>query len=185
MLVYNFIIYTLFSISVIYGFYNILNSFDFVKETYFYTGIFSLIFLNLSLLFSLIRLKNTKDYPKLFGFFSVFWAIVHFLNYFIFDRNMQFLRLFDDISKRLLEASGFIAFVLLVLMFLSSFSFLKKIEKIRKLSYLCFLLASYHYFLSPKVPMFWEWSALIIALIYFILSFKRLLTNKLNKQKKF
>lgn len=175
MLVYNFVVYIFFSISIIYGFYNILNSFDFVKEAYFYTGIFSLIFLNLSLLFSLVKLKNTKDYPKLFGFFSVFWAILHFLNYFIFDRNMQISRLFGDISKRLLESSGFIAFILLILMLLSSFRFFKKIEKIRKLSYLCFLLASYHYFLSPKIPMFWEWSALIVALIYFILAYKRLI----------
>ncbi|EJQ1519350.1 sulfite oxidase heme-binding subunit YedZ, partial [Campylobacter jejuni] len=49
----------------------------------------------------------------------------------------------------------------------------KKLSKIRKLGYLCLVLASYHYFLTPKIPMFWEWSALIIALFYFIVRYTK------------
>ncbi|EDO9811486.1 sulfite oxidase heme-binding subunit YedZ, partial [Campylobacter coli] len=94
-----------------------------------------------------------------------------FLNYFIFDRNANFLRLFDDISHRLLEASGFFAFIIIFFMFLSSFRFFKRFEKIRKLGYVCLVLASYHYFLSPKVPMFWEWSALMLSLVYFMIRY--------------
>ncbi|ELZ6183001.1 ferric reductase-like transmembrane domain-containing protein, partial [Campylobacter coli] len=110
-------------------------------------------------------------YPKLLGIFAAFWAFLHFLNYFIFDRNANFLRLFDDISHRLLEASGFFAFIIIFFMFLSSFRFFKRIEKIRKLGYVCLVLASYHYFLSPKVPMFWEWSALMLSLVYFMIRY--------------
>ncbi|EJS9731943.1 sulfite oxidase heme-binding subunit YedZ, partial [Campylobacter jejuni] len=49
---------------------------------------------------------------------------------------------------------------------------------------LCLFLASYHYFLTPKIPMFWEWSALIIALFYFIVRYtktlKKLKSNNLT-----
>ncbi|MFQ6342430.1 ferric reductase-like transmembrane domain-containing protein [Campylobacter sp. VTCC 70190] len=177
---FNLLAYLGFLASLIYGFYSIIKAFDFVKEAYIYTGSLALIFLNLSLFFSLFRFKKTKTYPKILGIFSAFWAILHFLNYFIFDRNAQILRLFDDISHRLLEASGFFAFLILFFMFLSSFKIFKKLSKIRKLGYLCLVLASYHYFLSPKVPMFWEWSALIIALFYFILRYTRLKPNNLT-----
>ncbi|TKX31312.1 ferric reductase-like transmembrane domain-containing protein [Campylobacter estrildidarum] len=168
---FNLLAFIFFLASLIYSFHRIIKAFDFVKEIYFYTGIFALIFLNLSLFFSLFKFKQTKDYPKILGFFAIFWSIIHFLNYFIFDRNAQIPRLLNDILYHILETTGFIAFVVLCLMFLSSFKFFKKLCKIRKLGYLCLIIASYHYFLSPKIPMFWEWTALIIAIIYFILRY--------------
>ncbi|MGH2327159.1 sulfite oxidase heme-binding subunit YedZ [Campylobacter taeniopygiae] len=168
---FNFFVFVFFLVSLIYSFYNIIKSFDFVKEIYFNTGVFALIFLNLSLFFSLFKFKSTKNYPKILGFFATFWSVIHFLNYFIFDRNAQISRLLNDILFHFLETTGFIAFVIICLMFLSSFNYFKKIRKIRKLGYLCLVIASYHYFLSPKIPMFWEWSALIIAMIYFILRY--------------
>ncbi|EHF4510995.1 sulfite oxidase heme-binding subunit YedZ, partial [Campylobacter coli] len=76
-----------------------------------------------------------------------------------------------DISHRLLEAIGFIAFLIIFLMLLSSFKIFKKLSKIRKLGYLCLILASYHYFLTPKIPMFWEWSALMLSLVYFMIRY--------------
>ncbi|TQR34517.1 ferric reductase [Campylobacter sp. MIT 99-7217] len=162
----------IFFLSLVYGFYMIFQAFDFVKEAYIYTGLFALIFLNLSLFFSLFSFKKTRVYPRLLGIFASIWAILHFLNYFIFDKNAQLLRLLDDISKRFLEASGFISFVLLMLMFISSFKFFKKMHKIRKLAYLCLLCASYHYFLTPKVPMFWEYTALALAIFYILWRYK-------------
>ncbi|EHC0866073.1 sulfite oxidase heme-binding subunit YedZ, partial [Campylobacter coli] len=71
----------------------------------------------------------------------------------------------------LLEAIGFIAFLIIFLMLLSSFKIFKKLSKIRKLGYLCLILASYHYFLTPKIPMFWEWSALMLSLVYFMIRY--------------
>lgn len=41
--------------------------FDLIKELYFYTGIFALVFLHLSIIFSLFKFKPTKTYPKLLG----------------------------------------------------------------------------------------------------------------------
>ncbi|EMC8673123.1 sulfite oxidase heme-binding subunit YedZ, partial [Campylobacter coli] len=63
------------------------------------------------------------------------------------------------------------AFLIIFLMLLSSFKIFKKLSKIRKLGYLCLVLASYHYFLTPKIPMFWEWSALILSLVYFMIRY--------------
>ncbi|QOW64075.1 ferric reductase-like transmembrane domain-containing protein [Campylobacter hepaticus] len=178
---FNILAFLSFLTSLIYSLYNIFQSFDLVKEIYIYTGIFALIFLNLSIFFSLIQFKKTKNYPKLLGIFAAFWTILHFLNYFIFDRNAKISRLLDDISHHLLEASGFIAFIIILFMLANSFKWFTKIQKIRKLGYLCLVLASYHYFLSPKVPMFWEWSALILGLLYFLFHyikiFKKLKSN--------
>ena len=135
-----------------------------------------MVFLNLHKENKRLKFKKNKSYPKLLGIFAAFWAFLHFLNYFIFDRNANFLRLFDDISHRLLEASGFFAFIIIFLIFsilLKNLKELKNIKKmmIRKLGYVCLVLASYHYFLSPKVPMFWEWSALMLSLVYFMIRY--------------
>ncbi|EAL2335802.1 hypothetical protein FDN75_04575 [Campylobacter jejuni] len=69
---FKFLAYFSFIISLIYGFYHIIKAFDFVKEAYIYTGIFALIFLNLSLLFSLLKFKKTRNYPKILGIFAAF-----------------------------------------------------------------------------------------------------------------
>lgn len=155
-----------FILSLIYSVYKVLSSFDFVEEIYIYTGAFALIFLNLSLFFSLFKFTKTKKYPKLFGFFAVFFSLIHFLNYFIFDRNLNLLRVINDVSSRLFESSGFVAFVLLLLMFVSSFKSFKSLSFIRKFAYLCLLIASYHFFLSAKSPNVLEYLALTFALLW-------------------
>ncbi|EAJ2283078.1 sulfite oxidase heme-binding subunit YedZ [Campylobacter upsaliensis] len=147
--------------------------FDLIKELYFYTGIFALLFLHLSLIFSLIKLKPTKTYPKLLGLFGGIWVFLHFLVYFVFSKNLSLIKLYEDISKRLFEGSGFVAFVIISLMFLSSFKRFKKLEDIRKLGYLCVVIASYHYFLSAKVPQFFEYLALSLSLFYFTLRYTK------------
>ncbi|EAI5630829.1 sulfite oxidase heme-binding subunit YedZ, partial [Campylobacter lari] len=45
----------------------------------------------------------------------------------------------------------------------------KKISKIRKLGYFCFLLATWHYFLSAKIPQIPHFLALILALIFLLI----------------
>ncbi|EAI4457269.1 sulfite oxidase heme-binding subunit YedZ [Campylobacter upsaliensis] len=152
--------------------------FDLIKELYFYTGIFALVFLHLSIIFSLFKFKPTKTYPKLLGLFGGIWVFLHFIVYFVFSKNLSLLKLYDDISKRLFEGSGFVAFVIIFLMFLSSFKTFKKLENVRKLGYLCIVIASYHYFLSAKVPQFFEYLALSLALFYFTLRYtKRFFTR--------
>lgn len=150
---------------------NVLYGLDLVKELYFYSGIFSLLFLILSLFFSLFKFKYTKTYPKIFGISCGIWTFIHFFVYFVFSKNLNVFQFLEDITQRMFETSGFIAFILIFLMFLSAFDFLKKLSKIRKLGYLCLLLASYHYFLSAKVPSFFEYLALSVAILFFILRY--------------
>ena len=161
-----------FILSLIYSAFrvidNVLYGFDLIKELYFYSGIFGLLYLILSLFFALFKFKYTKQYPKFLGIFCGIWIFIHFFVYFAFSKNLNGLRMFEDITQRPFEASGFIAFVLIFLMFLSSFDFFKKLSKIRKLGYLCLLFASYHYFLSSKIPMFWQYLALSVAVILFV-----------------
>ncbi|WP_257928907.1 periplasmic DMSO/TMAO reductase YedYZ, heme-binding membrane subunit [Campylobacter lari] len=167
--VYNIGGFLAFTLSVIFSIYQIMQEFDIVKSLYFYSGIFSLIFFGLSLFFSLLRYKYTKDYPKFLGFYAFFWALIHFLNYFAFGKNLDLILFFKDIFSKNLEFSGFVCFFILSLMFISSFNFFKKLNKIRKLGYFCFLLASWHYFLSAKVPQISHFLTLSLALIFLLI----------------
>lgn len=164
--------YASFAISVIYtavqAIFNVMYSFDLISELYFYTGIFALSFTFISAFFSLFQFKKTKIYPRLFGIYAGFWALAHFGVYFVFSKNLSLIKLYNDISKRIFEASGFVAFVLMFFMLLSSFEWGKRLEKIRKLGYLCLFVASYHYFLSAKIPEFWHYLALIMAGLFFV-----------------
>ena len=153
--------------------YNIFFGFDLILELYFYTGIFALLFLHLSIIFSLFKFKYTKTYPKLLGLFGGIWLFLHFLVYFVFSKNLSVVKLYEDISTRVFEGSGFVAFIIIFLMFLSSFKRFKKLEKVRKLGYLCLVIASYHYFLSAKVPQIFEYLALGLSLFYFILRYTK------------
>ena len=164
-----FIFSFIFSVSFIV--YNIFFGFDLILELYFYTGIFALLILHLSIIFSLFKFKYTKTYPKLLGLFGGIWVFLHFLVYFVFSKNLSVVKLYEDISTRVFEGSGFVAFIIIFLMFLSSFKRFKKLEKVRKLGYLCLVIASYHYFLSAKVPYIFEYLALGLSLLYFILRY--------------
>ena len=167
----------LFILSVLFSIFNIYHSYDYVKEIYFYSGIFSLIFLNICVFFSILKFKKTKNFPKSSGISAFFWALIHFLNYFIFERNFNISRLLDDISSKMLEFSGFLAFCLLIFIFLSSFNFFKKISKIRKFVYLTLVVSSYHYFLYPKIPQIQHYIFFIISIIFFIISLKKINFN--------
>ncbi|MCH5336387.1 MAG: sulfite oxidase heme-binding subunit YedZ [Campylobacter sp.] len=166
-----------FILSFVYSIYhiidNVLYGLDLIKELYFYSGIFGLLFLFLSLFFALFKSKYTKNYPRILGIFCGIWIFIHFFVYFVLSKNFNVFKLLQDITQRVFEASGFIAFVLIFLMFLSSFKKFKKLSKIRKLGYLCLLLASYHYFLSAKVPMFWEYLVLILAIFFFVFRYTK------------
>ncbi len=147
---------------------NVLYGLDLIKELYFYSGFFGLLYLILSLFFSLFQFKYTKKYPKFLGIFCGIWIFIHFFVYFAFSKNLNALKMLEDITQRSFEASGFVAFVLIFLMFLSSFKLFERLSKVRKLGYLCLLFASYHYFLSAKVPMLGQYLVLTLAVIFFI-----------------
>ncbi len=151
---------------------NVLFGLDLIKELYFYSGIFALFYLFLSLFFALFKFKFTRTLPKILGIFCGIWAILHFFVYFVLSKNFYLYKVLEDL-KRVFEASGFAAFVLIFLMLLSSFEKFKKLAKIRKLGYLCLLFASYHYFLSPKVPVFWHYFVLSLAGIFFVLRYAK------------
>ncbi|EAI7247122.1 sulfite oxidase heme-binding subunit YedZ [Campylobacter lari] len=167
--VYNIGGFLVFALSIIFSVYQIMQEFDIVKSVYFYSGIFGLIFFGLSLFFSLLKYKHTKDYPKFLGFYAFFWALIHFFNYFAFGKNLDLILFFKDTFSKNLEFSGFVSFFILTFMFISSFKLFKKISKIRKLGYFCFSLATWHYFLSAKIPQIPHFLALSLALIFLLI----------------
>ncbi|MCW1360236.1 sulfite oxidase heme-binding subunit YedZ [Campylobacter sp. CCS1377] len=179
---FDLLAYLAFVLSVFYSTYcvvdNILFGFDLIKELYFYTGIFALIFLHLSAFFSLFKFKLTRSYPKILGLCGGIWVFVHFLVYFVFSKNLNLTKLYEDITTRVFEASGFVAFIMIFLMFLSSFKAFKKLQNIRKLAFICLCIASFHFFLSAKIPALWEYLALILSFVYLSLRYQKIFKNK-------
>ncbi|WP_366559214.1 ferric reductase-like transmembrane domain-containing protein [Campylobacter sp.] len=180
----NLSIFILFCFSIIFSIYQLLDEFDIIKAVYLYSGLFSLIFFTLSLFFSLYKFKITKDLPKFLGFYTFFWSLIHFLNYFIFTKNFNFFMFLKDTFSKSVEFSGFLAFLMLILMFLSSFKLFKKLNKIRKFGYICFIIATWHYFISAKIPQWPHFLFLIIAIIFLSIKlykiFKTLKNNTLS-----
>ncbi|KAA6225912.1 MULTISPECIES: sulfite oxidase heme-binding subunit YedZ [unclassified Campylobacter] len=167
------ILYLIFILSIIYCVFELKQSFDFVKDIYFLSGVFSLIFLFLSLFFAIFRLVKKVNLAKFFGFFSVFYAICHFLNYFVFEKNLSILRVYDDLTLR--QLSGLIALVIMLLMLISSFKFGSKLAILRKLGFVALIMASLHYFLAAKSPNIPQFSVLFLAfLISLVYLIKRL-----------
>ncbi|RKO64562.1 ferric reductase [Campylobacter sp. P255] len=166
--IYNSIGFLAFILSIIYSCYQITQEFDIVKSVYFYSGIFALIFFGCSLFFSLLKYKHSKDYPKFLGFYTFFWTLIHFLNYFVFGKNLNVFIFIKDTFSKILELSGFIGFFIITLMFISSFKPFKKFSKVRKLGYLCFLISTWHYFLSAKVPQAPHILTLTLAVVFLL-----------------
>jgi len=177
--------YFIFSLSFLINFFYILQNIfygdDLLVKLYFCTGFCALLFFNLSIFFSLFHFDFSRNYPKFFGLFGAIWLFMHFLFYFIFSKNLSFVKLFNDVSSRVFEGSGFLALIIIFLMTLSSFSFFKSLAKIRKLGFFALLLGSWHYFLSAENPYILEYFFLALASFYCILRYSGLKSRFLKQ----
>ncbi len=117
---------------------------------------------------------------RLFGLYSFVFAVLHFANYLLFDLQLDWSNLFEDIIKRPYITIGFISLIILLLLSLTSpMRIRKKMKKhwqsLHNLVYLCAGLAVLHYLWSVKTVV--GKPLIYLFLLIIILSFRR---QKLN-----
>lgn len=147
-----FILFTLF----IFFVYKVYFSFDFIKQIYKISGLICLALFFASAIFNYF----SHYWAKFLGKSAFLFAFIHFFNFIVIDNQLFFM----DICANILKYNNFLGFfafiIMLVLFFLSKkFVFLAKYA---------LLLASLHYYFSIKIPQFWHYCVLCIALILLI-----------------
>jgi len=153
---------------------------DPVKAVIHYTGIGAFNLLLITLLVSPLAkwlkqgfLMNTR---RLLGLYAFTYALLHLVNFIVFDLQFDFSLLFSEIIKRPYITIGMVAFVLLTLLAITSLSSLKRKlgkrwQKIHNLNYLILLLVGVHFYWSVK-------SELSEPILYFAMSFILLALRK-------
>lgn len=160
---------------------------DPVKSIIHFTGMGALNLLLLSLLVSPLA-KWTKQAQlmklrRLLGLYSFTWAVLHLANYVIFDLQLAFDTLIEDIVKRPYITVGFVAILILAALAITSPNRVRRKlgghwQKLHNLIYLASLLIALHFIWSVKSldpePLLY-WLALLLLLFFRIDKLKALL----------
>lgn len=169
--------------SVVYAYYGVfIEGFDVVKEMYWYSGVFGLLFLHASMSFSLsasfLSSVCCKKASWFFGMYGALWAFAHAGVFFAFGKDWSVYRVWQELKP--FEIYGAIACGIVLLMFLGSFRLFAWLGFCRKLFIVAVMFGSYHYFLSAKVPSLWEYTALAMSGLYALCVLWGVLLKKKN-----
>ncbi|WP_370692171.1 ferric reductase-like transmembrane domain-containing protein [Helicobacter cappadocius] len=152
-----------------------------------FLGDWSIYFILISLLFSSFSRflkasfinKNFKILRKIAGLHGLFYAILHFLAYVIFEQDGNVKNTLSEILLRVYLFFGFWALIGLFILGFFSFFFSRYFYLISSLSYLVGLLSSIHYLLGQKIPSI---TSYIIFMIFLILICVKLLSKNLTNK---
>lgn len=125
------------------------------------TGTWTLIFLLASLAVTPFRRLTGRNelirFRRLLGLFAFFYAFQHLLIYVLFDQQLDFRAMLDDVVKRPFITAGFTAFMLLLPLALTSTAWsIRKLggknwNRLHKLVYLSAIAAVIHFIWKVKV----------------------------------
>lgn len=123
---------------------------------------------------------------RLLGLYSFSWALLHFINYLLFDLQLAFATLLEDIIKRPYITVGFTALLILFALAATSTQKIQRLmkrnwQRLHNLIYLAGLLVALHFIWSVKSldlePIIY-WVALLTLLFIRRKKFKALVTRK-------
>ncbi|GMW06030.1 MAG: protein-methionine-sulfoxide reductase heme-binding subunit MsrQ [Gammaproteobacteria bacterium] len=132
------------------------NPVEHIQDT---TGIWALRFLLLTLAMTPLRLATGQPWPlqfrRMLGLFAFSYAALHFANYLLLDRTLNFAEIIPDITKRPYITIGFTALVLLVpLAVTSTAGWRRRLGahwlRLHRLVYLIAALACWHFWWQVK-----------------------------------
>ena len=142
------------------------------------TGIWALRFLLITLAITPLRRVSGWNvliqYRRMFGLFAFFYASVHLLSYFAFDRFFQLGEVLDDIAKRPFITAGMTAFALMLpLAVTSTRGWIRRLGRrwqlLHRLVYFSAMAACLHFIWKVKVvlgePLYY--AAILAALLGF------------------
>ncbi len=133
---------------------------DPVKYITHFTGRTTLIILMLTLLVTPVRhltgVHGLVRVRRLIGLFAFFYAVIHLLIYFVFDRGLVFAELGEDIAKRPYITVGFTAWLILLALAVTSPAAMvrrlggKRWQALHRLVYLAPVLGVIHFTWAQK-----------------------------------
>ena len=123
-----------------------------VKYIYTFTGTIATIILFFSILISLIKNKiNLIKHRKTIGLFGFFYALLHLMNFVIFDAQFDLLFIYEETIDKPFIYLGMIAiFILLFMTITSTKKLYKQYNKYHKLVYLSLVLITIHFIMAQK-----------------------------------
>jgi len=94
-------------------------------------------------------------FRRMFGLFTFFYALLHFLTWFVLDRELLLADVLEDLTERPFIALGFTALVLLSALAVTSFTVVrrrmgKNWQKLHNAAYAIALLGVWHYWWQVK-----------------------------------
>jgi sulfoxide reductase heme-binding subunit YedZ len=153
-----------------------------IKYIYTVTGATATVILFFTITISLFKDKiNLIKYRRLIGLFGFFYALLHLMNFVVFDAEFDILFIIEETIDKPFIYLGMIAFFILTFMTITSTkSLFKKYKKQHQFIYLALILITIHFIMAQK-------SISIIQLTYvgmiFILAYCKLLQNIVKKNK--
>lgn len=125
---------------------------DPIKYIYTITGASATVILFISILISLIKEKiNLMKYRKEIGLLGFFYALLHLLNFIVFDASFDFEFILKETIEKPFIYLGMIAFFILLFMALTSTKKLfKQYNQYHKLVYLALILITIHWIMAQK-----------------------------------
>ncbi|WP_320036316.1 ferric reductase-like transmembrane domain-containing protein [Halarcobacter sp.] len=152
---------------IVYEVFIIKNVIDPIKYIYTYTGISATVLLFVTVSLSLIKKWiNLIKYRKIVGLMGFFYALLHFLNFIIFDAQGDFSFIINESFDKPFIYLGVIAFFILLFMAITSTKRLfKNYVRYHKLVYISLILITIHFTMAQKSFVLIDLLFIIIILI--------------------
>ena len=155
---------------------------DPIKYIYTVTGATAIVILFITISFTLVKKwVNWLRYRKMFGLFGFFYALLHFLNFFILDAELDFSFVIKESLDKPFIYLGMISLFILIFMAITSTKKLfRKYNKYHKFIYLVLVLVTIHFIMAQKSLSILQlgYVAMILIIAYF-----KLLQQIINKNK--
>ena len=125
---------------------------DPIKYIYTVTGVASTVILFFSITISMIRHKiNLMKYRKDIGLFGFFYALLHMVNFIVFDAQLDIVFIIEETLDKPFIYLGMIAFFILLFMAITSTKRLyKKYSHCHRAVYFALLLITIHFVMAQK-----------------------------------
>ena len=158
------------------------NVIDPIKYIYTVTGATATVILFFSITISLISKKiNLIKYRRLVGLFGFFYALLHLINFVVFDAESNIGFIIEETLDKPFIYLGMIAFFILLFMSITSTkSLFKKYKKQHQLIYLALILITIHFIMAQKSISILQLGYIVMI---FILAYCKLLQKIVQMNK--
>lgn len=140
---------------------------DPIKYIYTVTGASATVILFATISLSLMtKWVNFIKYRRMLGLFGFFYALLHFLNFYILDAELDFSFVVKESLDKPFIYLGMIALFILIFMAVTSTKKLfRKYNKYHKLIYVALVLVTIHFIMAQKSLTILQFSYVIIILV--------------------